>query len=95
LQVYVVVDASNTDRVLCYAHFHYKRLHGPDDHYEGDPHLKSPEQERLGRQAQARVEAEAFIRMRSGQTGRVRQTLEIDRAKITRPFARSLFFSVD
>ncbi|WP_248749889.1 hypothetical protein [Pseudomonas sp. MWU15-20650] len=95
LQVYVVVDARNTDRALCYAHFHYKRAQGPDDHYEGDPHLKSPEQERLGRQAQARVEAEAFTRMRSGQTGRVRQTLEIDRAKITRPFARRLFFSVD
>ena len=95
LQVYMVVDARNTARVLCYAHFHYKTAQGPDDHYVGDPHLKSPEQERLGRQAQARVEAEAFTRMRSGQTGRVRQTLEIDRDKITRPFARRLFFSVD
>lgn len=95
LQVYVVADAHQPQRALCYAHFHYKRSQGPDDHYEGDPHLKSPEQERLGRQAQARVEAQAFARMRTGQTGRVRQTLEIDRAKITRPFARRLFFSVD
>ncbi|WP_371923431.1 fimbrial protein [Pseudomonas gelidaquae] len=46
----------------------------------------------VGRQAQARVEAEAFARMRTGQTGRVRQTLDIDRATITRPFARRLFF---
>ncbi|WP_073524326.1 hypothetical protein [Pseudomonas fluorescens] len=95
LQVYKVADARDIKRALCFAHFHYKRSHGPDDHYEGDPHLKSPEQERLGRQAQARVEADAFARMRTGQTGRVRQTLEIDRAKITRPFARRLFFSVD
>ncbi|WP_330209078.1 hypothetical protein [Pseudomonas sp. AM4(2022)] len=95
LQVYVVADARDNQRALCYAHFHYKRPQGPDDHYEGDPHIKSPEQERLGREAQAQVEAQAFARIRTGQTGRVRQTLEIDRAKITRPFARRLFFSVD
>lgn len=95
LQVYVVVDAENTDRALCYAHFHYKRPQGPDDFYEGNGHIKSPEQERLGRQAQARVEAQAFARMRTGQTGRVRQTLDIDRATITRDFARRLFFSAD
>ncbi|MFL1550815.1 hypothetical protein ACI77I_17185 [Pseudomonas sp. D47] len=92
LQVYVVTDARDTQQALCYAHFHYKRRDSPDDHYEGEPHLKRPEQERLGRQAQARVEAEAFARMRTGQTGRVRQTLDIDRATITRPFARRLFF---
>lgn len=92
LQVYVVVDAGNIDRALCYAHFHYKRRQGPDDHYEGNPHIKRPEQERLGRQAQAQVEAQAFAHMRTGQTGRVRQTLEIARATITRPFARRLFF---
>ena len=34
----------------------------------------------------ARVEAQASARIRTGQTGRVRQTLEIDRAKVTRPF---------
>ena len=93
LQVYAVTDA-HTAQPLCYAHFHYERSHSPDDHYTA-AHLKSPEQERLGRQAQAAVEALAFARIRTGQTGRVRQTLEIDRANISRPLARRLFFSVD
>lgn len=93
LQVYVVADA-HTEQPLCYAHFHYERSQGPDDHYTA-AHLKSPEQERLGRQAQAEVEAQAFARMRTGQAGRVRQTLEIDRASISRALARRVFFSVD
>ncbi|AZE59546.1 MULTISPECIES: hypothetical protein [Pseudomonas fluorescens group] len=93
LQVYTVVDA-HSKHPLCYAHFHYERSQGPDDHYTA-AHLKSPEQERLGRQAQAEVEAQAFARIRTGQAGRVRQTLEIDRASISRALARHLFFSVD
>lgn len=95
LQVYVVTDAQDIRDALCYAHFHYKRRQGPDDHYEGEPHIKSPEQERLGRQAQARLEAQAFARIRTGQTGRVRLTLEIGRSKITLPFARRLFFTAE
>lgn len=95
LQVYVVADARDSQRALCYAHFHYTRPEGPDDHYVGNPHIKTPEQERLGRQAQARVEAQAFLRIRTGQTGRVRQTLDIGRATITRAFARRLFFTTD
>ncbi|AZE82513.1 hypothetical protein C4J98_1084 [Pseudomonas orientalis] len=93
LQVYEVVDV-HTGQPLCYAHFHYENRLGPDDHYTA-AHLKSPEQQRLGRQAQAQAEARAFARMRSGQTGRVQQTLEIDRATISRVLARRLFFSVD
>lgn len=93
LQVYEVVDA-HTGRPLCYAHFHYENRLGPDDHYTA-AHLKSPEQQRLGRQAQAEAEAQAFARMRSGQTGRVQQTLEIDRANISLGLARRVFFRVD
>ena len=93
LQVYVVQDAQ-TAQPLCYAHFHYGTRLGPDDHYTA-AHIKSPEQQRLGRQAQAEAEAQAFARMRSGQTGRVQQTLDIDRASISRLLARRLFFSVD
>lgn len=95
LQVYAVVD-THTGQALCYAHFHYDSRVGPDDHYKDNAaHLKSPEQERMGRQAQAEVEAQAFARIRTGQTGRVRQTLEIERASISRRLARRLFFSVD
>ena len=93
IQVYVVLDA-DTGLPLCYAHFHYENRQGPDDHYTA-AHLKSPEQERLGRQAQAQAEAQAFARIRTGQTGRVQQTLEIERASISRLLARRLFFSVD
>lgn len=93
LQAYAVNDA-HTGKPLCFAHFHYGRLEGPDDHFTA-AHLKSPEQERLGRQAQADVEAEAFASMRTGQTGRVRQTLEIRRSQIGLALARRLFFSVD
>ena len=93
LQVYAVIDV-HTGKALAYAHFHYTRQQGPDDHFTA-AHLKVPEQERLGRQAQAQVEAEAFARMRSGQAGRVRQTLEIRRSVIQLPLARRLFFSVD
>ena len=52
-------------------------------------------QDAMSRQAQAEVEAQAFARIRTGQTGRVRQTLEIERASISRRLARRLFFSVD
>lgn len=93
LQVYAVHDA-HTGKALAFAHFHYARQQGPDDHFTA-AHLKVPEQERLGRQAQAQVEADAFSRMRSGQGGRVRQTLEIRRSVIQLPLARRLFFSVD
>ena len=93
IQVYVVLD-TDTGLPLCYAHFHYENRQGPDDHYTA-AHLKSPEQERLGRQAQAQAEAQAFARIRTGQTGRVQQTLEIERASISRLLARRLFFSVD
>lgn len=93
LQVYAVNDV-HTGKPLCFAHFHYGRSEGPDDHFTA-AHLKSPEQERLGRQAQAAVEAQAFARMRTGQTGRVQQTLEIRRAQIGLALARQLFFSVD
>lgn len=93
LQVYEVIDV-HTGKALCYAHFHYARGQGPDDHFTA-AHLKTPEQERLGRQAQAEVEAQAFARMRLGQTGRVQQTLDIRRSAIQLPLARQLFFSVD
>lgn len=93
LQVYVVNDA-HTGKALAYAHFHYGRSQGPDDHFTA-AHLKTPEQVRLGRQAQAQVEAQAFARMRSGQAGRVQQTLEVRRSVIQLPLARKLFFSVD
>jgi hypothetical protein len=93
LQVYAVVDR-RTDKPLCFAHFHYERSQGPDDHFTA-AHLKTLEQERLGRQAQSEFEAQAFTRMRLGQTGRVQQTLEIHRAQISLSQARRLFFSVD
>jgi hypothetical protein len=93
LQVYAVNDV-HTGKPLCFAHFHYARGQGPDDHFTA-AHLKSPEQERLGRQAQAHVEAQAFARMRSGQGGRVQQTLEIRRSQIGLAIARRLFFSAD
>lgn len=93
LQVYQVSDA-HTGKALCYAHFHYERVQGPDDHFTA-AHLKSPEQERLGRLAQGEAEAQAFASMRQGQTGRVLQTLEIRRSQIQLPLARQLFFSAD
>ncbi|SDX64944.1 hypothetical protein [Pseudomonas salomonii] len=93
MQVYVVTDTL-TGQPLCYAHFHYENRQGPADHYTA-AHLKSPEQQRLGRQAQAQAEAQAFARIRTGQTGRVQLTLEIERTSISRPLARRLFFSVD
>lgn len=93
LQAYAVNDAQ-TGKALAYAHFHYARRQGPDDHFTA-AHLKSPEQERLGRQAQAQVETAAFARMRSGQGGRAQQTLEIRRSAIQLPLARRLFFSLD
>ncbi|UII72613.1 hypothetical protein LVW35_05390 [Pseudomonas sp. HN11] len=93
LQVYAVLNVHD-DKPLCFAHFHYPRTQGPDDHYTAG-HLKTPEQERKGRQAQAQVEADAFARMRLGQTGRAQQTLEIHRATIELRQARRLFFSVD
>lgn len=93
MQVYVVTDTL-TGQPLCYAHFHYENREGPADHYTA-AHLKSPEQQRLGRQAQAQAEAQAFARIRTGQTGRVQLTLEIERTSISRPLARRLFFSVD
>ena len=49
----------------------------------------------LAYQSLAEVEAQAFARIRTGQIGRVRQTLEIERASISRRLARRLFFSVD
>lgn len=92
LQVYEVTEVS-TGQPLCFAHFHYARRNGPDDHFTA-AHLKIPEQERLGRQAQAEVEAQAFARMRLGYTGRV-PSLEIHRSQIQLPLARRLFFSAD
>lgn len=93
LQVYRVSDA-HTGQALCFAHFHYDRRQGPDDHFTA-AHLKSVNEQYLGRQAQAAVEAHAFAQMRSGQTGRVQQTLGIRRVEIPLPLARRLFFSVD
>ena len=93
LQVYAVNDA-HTGKTLAYAHFHYARGQGPDDHFTA-AHLKTPEQARLGRQAQAQAEAQAFARMRMGQTGRAQQTLEIHRSEIQLALARRVFFSVD
>lgn len=93
LQVYEVTDVQ-TGKPLCFAHFHYGRRNSADDHFTA-AHLKTPEQERLGRQAQAEVEAHAFARMRQGQTGRVQQTLEIRRSAIQLAMARRLFFRVD
>lgn len=93
LQVYAVNDV-HTAKPVCFAHFHYARREGPDDHFTA-AHLKSPEQERLGRQAQAQAEASAFAQMRSGQAGRAVQTLQIRRAQIGLALARRLFFSVD
>lgn len=93
LQVYAVNDA-HTGKALAYAHFHYACGQGPDDHFTA-AHLKTPEQARLGRQAQAHAEAQAFARMRMGQTGRVQQTLQIHRSEIQLPLARRLFFSAD
>ena len=93
LQVYAVLDA-RTGQPLCYAHFHYERSQGPDDHFTA-AHIKTLQQERLGRQAQADVEAQAFASMRTGQTGRVQQTLVIRRSNIALPLARTLFFSAD
>lgn len=93
LQEYRVLDV-HTGKALCFAHFHYARQVSPDDHFTA-AHLKTPEQRRLGQQAQAEVQAAAFARMRLGQTGRAQQTLEIHRAQIQLPLARRLFFSVD
>ncbi|WP_339435858.1 hypothetical protein [Pseudomonas sp. EL_65y_Pfl1_R32] len=93
LQVYAVNDI-HTGRALCFAHFHYASRHGPDDHYTFG-HIKSPEQNRLGRLAQAEFEAQAFARMRLGQGGRAQQTLEIYRSPVGLAMARRLFFSLD
>ena len=93
LQVYAVNDVHSA-KPVCFAHFHYARPGGTDDHFTA-AHLKSPEQERLGRQAQAQAEALAFAQMRSGQGGRAVQSLQIRRSEIGLTLARRLFFSVD
>lgn len=92
LQEYAVNNA-RTGETLAFAHFHYKKKADLDDHFSA-AHLKTVEQVRMGRQAQAQVEAQAFSRMRSGQSGRV-PTLQVHRAEIQLQLARRLFFSVD
>jgi hypothetical protein len=90
LQTYVVMDV-HTRRPLWYAHFHYERQAGPDDHFTA-AHLKTLEQHRMGKQSQAQAQAQAFASIQAGQTGRVRQTLEIHRGEIYLRMARRLFF---
>ncbi|MGF6096039.1 hypothetical protein [Pseudomonas sp. 18175] len=81
LQVYRV-EAVQPAKVLAYAHFHYARAQDLDDHFSAG-HLKTPEQNRLGRKAQARAEA----------TGG--KPLEIHRSAIGLALARRIFFNVD
>ncbi|WP_053133581.1 hypothetical protein [Pseudomonas sp. MIACH] len=90
LQTYVVMDV-HTRQPLWYAHFHYERQAGPDDHFTA-AHLKTLEQHRMGKQAQAQAQAQAFASIQAGQTGRVRQTVEIHRGEIYLRMARRLFF---
>ncbi|MBI6602646.1 MULTISPECIES: hypothetical protein [Pseudomonas] len=90
LQSYVVIDEQSR-QPWCYGHFHYGRQTGPDDHFSA-AHLKTPEQHRLGKQAQIQVQAQAFASMQAGQSGRVSQTLEIHRGEINLRMARKLFF---
>lgn len=90
LQSYVVIDEQSR-QPWCYGHFHYGRQTGPDDHFSA-AHLKTPEQHRLGKQAQIEAQAQAFARMKAGQSGRVSQTLEIHRGEINLRMARKLFF---
>ena len=92
LQEYAV-NSAHTGKTLGFAHFHYKKIGDFDDYFTA-AHLKTVEQVRMGRQAQAQVEAQAFARIRSGQGGRVPK-LEIHRAEIQLQLARRLFFSVD
>lgn len=93
LQVYAVVDAANGE-ALCVAHFHYPTQKALDDHFVA-AHLKRPEQEHLGRQDQAEVEADRFARIRRGQTGQLQPVPEIERQAISLAVARRLFFSLD
>ncbi|KGE67503.1 MULTISPECIES: hypothetical protein [Pseudomonas] len=89
LQEYAVNDA-RTGKAMAYAHFHYTSSRDVDDNFSA-AHLKTPDQARLGRMAQARVETQAFERMRSGQGGRAVQPLEIHRSEIQRRLALRLF----
>jgi len=93
LQVYAVVDAANGE-ALCVAHFHYPTQKALDDHFVA-AHLKRPEQEYLGRQDQAEVEADRFARIRRGQTGQLQPVPEIERQALSLGVARRLFFSLD
>lgn len=93
LQVYAVADAANGE-ALCVAHFHYTTQKALDDHFVA-AHLKRPEQEHLGRQDQAEVEADRFARIRRGQTGQLEPVLQIERQAISLAVARRLFFSLD
>lgn len=93
LQVYQIAD-STTGKPLCFAHFHYRAERALDEHFSA-AHFKSPEQEHLGRQDQAEVEAEMFTRIRRGQTGKVKPIPEIERPGISLAMARRLFFSLD
>lgn len=81
LQVYRV-EAVQPPKVLAYAHFHYARAQALDEHFSAG-HLKTPEQNRLGRKAQARAESAGG------------KALEIHRSAIGLPLARRVFFSVD
>ncbi|MBB6288336.1 MULTISPECIES: hypothetical protein [unclassified Pseudomonas] len=90
LQAYGVVDV-HTRQPLWYAHFHYERQAGPDDHFTA-AHLKTPEQHRMGKQTQAQAQAQAFASIQAGQGGRASQALEIHRGEINLRMARKLFF---
>ncbi len=90
LQVYGVFDA-NDHQALCYAHFHYETAQAFNDHFTA-AHLKTPEQHRLGKQAQAQVQAQAFARIQAGQSGRAQPALAIHRSGINLRMARRLFF---
>ena len=90
LQVYGVFDVHD-HQALCYAHFHYDSAAAFNDHFTA-AHLKTPEQHRLGKQAQAQAQAHAFALIQAGQSGRAQPTLAIYRSEINLGTARRLFF---
>ncbi|NWA70198.1 dermonecrotic toxin domain-containing protein [Pseudomonas reactans] len=90
LQVYGVFD-THDHQPLCYAHFHYESAKAFNDHFTA-AHLKTPEQHRLGKQAQARAQEQANALIQAGQSGRAQPNLAIYRSEINLRMARRLFF---
>lgn len=90
LQVYGVFD-THDHQPLCYAHFHYESAKALNDHFTA-AHLKTPEQHRLGKQAQAKAQEQANVLIQAGQSGRAQPNLAIYRSEINLRMARGLFF---